>query len=634
MQGPFSARLIDGCRVHLRVLATSDLHMHLLPFDYGRNRRSVNVGLARTAGLIAAGRAGARNTLLVDNGDFLQGTPMADLAAADLADDLADDPTAGEPAANPGRAHPAIAAMNSLRYDAAALGNHEFNYGLGVLRRAVAGATFPMLAANAATRLGDTPCADRTLVAPFTILTRRVTDLAGRAATLKVGLIGLVPPQVAVWDRDNVAGRVWFRDMLETAAARVPELRAAGADIVLALAHTGIGSDGAATGMENAAIPLARVPGIDALVLGHAHQVFPSPLFTGRAGVDAANGLIEGRPAVMPGAYGSHLGVMDLLLEPGANGWQVAASAVAAHPIARVRRSGRLVPRGPVVPEVAQTAAAAHARTRAWVARPVGISPHRLCTHFALVADTPAFRLVAEAKAAHVRACLAETEWAGLPVLGSGAPFRTGGLGAARAFTDIPPGRLTARHIAELYPFPNRLRAVVVGGAELRCWLERSVGLYRTIAPGEDGAPLLQPGVPGYTFSLLAGLSFDICPEQAPGQRIRGLSHAGRPVAADDRFVIATSTYRAAISAPAAPVILAQDVKVAHLIERFVASGSLRSRNAAEGWRLRLPPGARVTYDSAPGARAEALGGLAVHDLGLTEGGFRRFALHDAGSAG
>lgn len=623
MHGMFSTQLLDAHQVHLRVLATSDLHMHILPFDYGRNRPSVAVGLARTAGLIAAGRAGARNVVLVDNGDFLQGNPMADLAAAHLV-------------ADGSGIHPAIAAMNALGYDAAALGNHEFNYGLALLQRAVQGAAFPVLSANAAVHLGTTPCADSTLVAPFTILRRTATDLAGRHVALNIGLIGLLPPQVAVWDRDHVAGRVWFRDMLETAAARVPELRAAGADVVVALAHTGIGGTGAAAGMENAAIPLARIPGIDALVLGHAHQVFPSPQFIGRAGVDAANGLVEGRPAVMPGAYGSHLGVMDLLLEPGAHGWRVAASAVAARPIARRQRGGRLVPHGPVVPHVAHTAASAHARTRAWVARPLGRTAQRLCTHFALVADTPAFRLVAEAKAAHVRTCLSGTEWEGLPVLGSASPFRTGGRNGPRSFTDIPAGRLTARHIAELYPFPNQVRALLLTGCDVRRWLETSAGLYRTITPDETDVPLLLPEIPGYTLNLLAGLTFDIDPDQPPGQRIRGLSRAGRPVAADDRFVIATSTYRAAISAPDAPVILAQDTTVACLIERFVAAGGLRPlpafHAATEGWRLRLPPGARVTFDTAPAASPGQLGTLAAQDIGLTPAGFRRFVLQDGNS--
>lgn len=616
MHGPFAPQMLDARQVHLRVLATSDLHMHLMPFDYARNRASVEVGLARTAGLIAAARAGARNAVLLDNGDFLQGSPMADLAAQH-ADTV----------------NPAVAAMNALGYDAAALGNHEFNYGLPLLERAAAAAGFPVLAANAAVALGAAPRGDRPLVAPWAILRRQVTDLAGRQVELRLGVIGLVPPQVAVWDRDHVAGRVWFRDMVEAAAARVPELREAGADVVVALAHTGIGDAAWSAGMENAAVPLARVPGIDALVLGHAHLVFPSARFAGWHGVDAANGLVGGKPAVMPGAFGSHLGVMDLLLQPDGAGWRVAASSVTAQPIARRRGSGRLVARAPVAPVVLQVADAAHRCTRAWVARPLGRSGQRLSSHFALVADTAAFRLVAGAKAAFVRAALRGTGWDGVPVLGSASPFKTGGRAGVRAFTDIPPGMLTARHVSDLYPFPNGLRAVQVTGAGLRAWLETSAALYRQVAPGDADVPLFGPDAPGYTLNLIAGVAFEIRAGQPPGNRIGGLSYRGRAVADGDAFIVATSSYRAAISAPQAPVVLSDDMPVAQVLARHVAAGGASRIDMAGGWRLRLPTGARVTFDTAPAARAGA-GGPEAQDLGLTPAGFRRFRLWEAEAQG
>lgn len=611
IQLPFQDRLIEARQVHLRVLATSDLHMHIMPFDYARNRASVAVGLARTAGLVAAARSAARNVVLLDNGDFLQGSPMAELAAV-------------EPGPNP-----AITAMNVLGYDAATLGNHEFNYGLDVLNGALESARFPVVSANAAVRPGHSPRADRMLLAPWTILRREVFDLAGRPVELRLGVIGLVPPQVAVWDRDHVAGRVWFRDMVQAAAARVPELREAGADLVVALAHTGIGGAAAVDGMENAAVPLARVPGIDVLVAGHAHLVFPAPGFAGMAGVDAAAGLIEGKPAVMPGAFGSHLGIVDILAEPGPKGWRVAASSVAAQPIMRRGGGGRRAPRVAPAAEVMQAVAGAHARTRAWVARHAGKTAVRLCTHFGLVADTAAFRLVAAAQAAHVAERLRGGAFAGLPVLGSAAPFKAGGRGGPAAYLDVPPGPVTMRHLAELYPFPNAVRALRLSGAGLRRWLEQSAAVFRQVGEAAVDAPLLGPEAPGYAFDLIAGLDFDICPGRPAGQRIRRLRIDGREVSPEDSFIVATNSYRAAASAPDAEVVLSEPLLVRDVVAAHLQACGTWRPPAARGWRLCLPRAASVTLDTAPGARPADLDRVfgAVESLGLTGEGFRRFRL-------
>ena len=298
---PFSARAASN-QAHLRIMETTDLHVHVYPYDYYSDKPVDTVGLARTAAHIDAIRAEATNTMLVDNGDFLQGNPMGDYIAYERG--MAE-----------GDMHPVIKAMNTLGYDASTLGNHEFNYGLDFLQKSLAGADFPVVSANVATRTGASPTQDQTLLKPFVILDRQVTDGDGTSHPIRVGIIGFVPPQIMNWDRKHLEGNVEARDIVTTARAYIPQMKEEGADIIIALSHSGIGSADWTEGMENASVPLAALDGIDAVMTGHSHLVFPSPTYAEFAGVDAEKGLIHGKPAVMGGFWGSHLGVIDLMLE-------------------------------------------------------------------------------------------------------------------------------------------------------------------------------------------------------------------------------------------------------------------------------------------------------------------------------
>lgn len=267
----------------LRILATTDMHMHVLPYNYLTDRPCNRVGLARTASQIALRRAEAPNSLLLDNGDFLQGSPLGDFVA-------------GLDGSAPRQPHPAIAAMNALRYDAATLGNHDFNFGLPFLRRALAQAEFPFVAANLHMRRGPE-------LRPYVILTRDFLDRAGRPVSLRIGIAGFLPPQTAEWDRD-LAAHIACGDIVESARAILPRMRAEGAELVIALAHSGIGPARHSPRMEHAATALAALEGIDVVIAGHSHQVFPGPQIAPAPGIDPARGTLAGKPAVMAGCQG------------------------------------------------------------------------------------------------------------------------------------------------------------------------------------------------------------------------------------------------------------------------------------------------------------------------------------------
>lgn len=617
--------------VDLRIVETTDLHMHLFPYDYYAARRSATLGLAHAAGLIAQLRAVSANLLLFDNGDFLQGSPLGDYAAAMQgvgAPDL----------------HPAIAAMNRIGYDAVTVGNHEFNYGLDFLDRALSGAAFPVVTANVLRKRATDPRRDRTLLPPYVLLDRLFLDRAGQRHPLRVGVIGLVPPQTAIWDRAHLEGRVALRDMVEAATAWVPEMREAGADLVVALAHTGIGAAEASDGMENAAIPLAGLDGIDVLLAGHSHLVFPSPRYASHPGVDVAAGTLRGKPAVMAGCYGSHLGIIDLRLRREGGRWRMVGSNSEARALAERRPNGTLRARAPSLTAILSESRALHSATRRFMAVTVGQSAERLCSHFALVSDTAAPRLIGAAVTDHVSGALRGGPHAGLPVLAAVAPFKAGGRGGPSNFTDIPAGPLARRHVADLYSFTNMIRAVRVTGSGLREWLERSAAIFRQIQPGKADQTLIDPDFPSYNFDMILGLTYritvdrparydatgNILPEERG--RIVDLCHHGRPVQPEDLFIVATNSYRIATwradpGCHGPHVVLAAEEPVRDILSRWIAAQQGPVPVPQPGWSLALPPGATVLFDTSASAEPDTLSPLKAVRLGPAPGGFARFRI-------
>ncbi|QYK41877.1 MAG: bifunctional 2',3'-cyclic-nucleotide 2'-phosphodiesterase/3'-nucleotidase [Paracoccaceae bacterium] len=636
MTGAIGLPVLDDSAFRLRILATSDLHAHVYPWDYHADRPNDAVGLARTARLIDRFRVGA-TTILLDNGDFLLGCPIADRLPV-----LPDGPE---------RVHPVIAAMNGLGYDAVTLGNHEFNHGLSYLRRVLADAAFPVISAN--TFLVDPAEAPGHLVPPFVLVERDLAAPDGRSARLRIGVIGFLPPQTMQWDSEVLAGRVETRDILATARDWVPRLRAAGADIVVALAHAGIGAADPKPGMEDAATALGALTGVDAIIAGHSHMVFPSPGFAEQPGVDPARGLLNGTPAVMPGAYGSHLGVIDLSLTHDRGGWRVTGAHCAVHPVFRPAGRGSPVAAATVdsCERVLAAAAADHAATLSAMRETLGHTWQRLTTHFALVSDTAAMRAVAAAQVHHIAPQMRGTPWEDLPLLAAAAPFKAGGRGGPDHFTDIPAGPVARRNLADLYPFPNRLRALQVTGAGLVEWLERAAAVFLQIRPGIANQPLIDHRFPGYNFDAIADLSYVIDPT-APARydvsgelvdpqahRIRDLRHLGRPVGQADRFVIVTSNFRIAtwprLSAAEGPRAVLGDATTGEgaLVAWAQSGGALRIRTE-RNWRLHLPPGTSALLQTSPAADPADLAGsgLVAEPLGQDDRGFALMRLTaDAG---
>lgn len=628
---PFSARAA-GAQAHLRIMETTDLHVHVYPYDYYSDKPIDTVGLSRTASIIEEIRAEATNSMLVDNGDFLQGNPMGDYMAY-------------ERGMKEGDLHPVISAMNTVGFDASTLGNHEFNYGLDFLMKSLAGAEFPVVCANVVSEMGGNPRDDRTLLKPYVILDQEVTDGNGETHVVKVGLIGFVPPQIMTWDRRHLEGNVEARDIVATAEAWVPQMREEGADLIIALSHSGIGSAQREDGMENASVPLAEVEGIDALMTGHSHLVFPSPTYADFAGLDAEEGTIHGKPAVMGGFWGSHLGVIDLLLEKDGNEWRVLSAETEARPISKRNEDRSVTALVEDVPAVLASVEAEHQATLEYVRRAVGETAAPLHSYFALVADDPSVQIVSNAQLWYIEQMMQGTEYEGLPIISAAAPFKAGGRGGPEYYTDVPVGPVAIKNVADLYLYPNTVRAVKVTGAEVKGWLERSAGMFNQIIPGEPDQVLLNPDFPSYNFDVIDGVTYKIDlskpsmfdsdgTEVSEGGRIVDLMFEGAPVTDDMEFIVATNNYRAGGggSFPGANpenIIFEGPDTNRDVIVRYIVDKGTIDPKADANWTFASMEGTTVLFDTGPAATAyaDAVEGVTIEPAGDGPDGFARFRI-------
>ncbi|TKD71335.1 bifunctional 2',3'-cyclic-nucleotide 2'-phosphodiesterase/3'-nucleotidase [Pseudalkalibacillus hwajinpoensis] len=535
-----------GSDVNLRIMETTDLHTNIVNYDYYKDQLTDQFGLAKTATLINQARNEADNSLLFDNGDLLQGNPLGDYVAK----------------INPlqkGEKHPAYKAMNLLNYDAGNIGNHEFNFGLDFLENSLAGANFPYINANVYVYVDDhdnDPTNDENYFTPYKIINKTVTDESGAKHELRVGVIGFVPPQVMQWDKANLEGHVIVKDIVETANKYVPEMKAQGADLIVAIPHSGFEKAAPKGNDENAVYYLSDVDGIDAILFGHAHKVFPGDSsFEGINGVDNNKGTINGVPSVEPGYWGDHLGVIDLTLTEENGNWTVSNSQSEARPIYDKATKKPLVEADM---DIVNAVKEEHEGTINYVRTAVGKTTAPINSYFALVNDDPSIQIVTNAQKWYVENNIQGTEYEGIPVLSAGAPFKAGGRGGASYYTDIPAGDLAIKNVADLYVYPNTLKAVLLTGEQVKDWLEMSAGQFNQInKKNKEEQPLINPNFPSFNYDVIDGVTYKIDVTEpakydlsgnevnADANRIKELKYNGKKVTNDMSFIVATNNYRA-----------------------------------------------------------------------------------------
>ena len=537
--------------VDLVVATTTDVHGRITAWDYYANRSEAIRGLTRAATIVDSVRASnPGRVILLDAGDLLQGNPLAYVAARVSRD----------------RTNPIIAAMNAMQYDAAAIGNHEYNYGVPYLDSAVRQAKFPFLSAN--TYRVDP--AGVHAYRPWTIVER---------AGIKVGIVGATTPGVMLWDAENVRGRVRLGDIVPAVRDAAQEARRAGADIIIVTVHSGLNEpssyDTVTTGVpsENVAARIAsEVPGIDLVLYGHSHK-------------EVRGSTIGQTLLVQPKNWATSVDVAHLVVSRVDGAWRVTE-----------RRSDLVQAAGHAEsPAVLAATDAIHRETVAYVTTPIGSTTERWTADSARLKDTPLIDFMLETERKAAGSDLAST-----------AAFSTEAA--------MGPGPITIAQVAQLYPYDNTLRAVRITGKQLRDYLEFSSRYYKTIA--SPTSPLeTEAEIPGYNFDIVSGVDYAIDVSKPVGLRVTKLDYKGVPVRDSDTFTMALNNYRqtggggyAMLSG--APVVYDKQQEIRQLlIDEVMRHGAIHQADYfTQNWTLVRGPGLEIHQGGA--AAVPRLGAL------------------------
>ncbi|MFZ6753116.1 bifunctional 2',3'-cyclic-nucleotide 2'-phosphodiesterase/3'-nucleotidase [Undibacterium sp. Dicai25W] len=574
-----SPQIPEGTTLKVALLETTDLHQNVLSYDYYGLKPDTTLGLERTSTLISGARTENPNNVLLDDGDVIQGTLLGDYQAV-----ASPVPCSGTMAIHK--------VMNALKYDGGGVGNHEFNYGLNFLGQITntnfgitgitapnnCGApTYPIVLANVVNATTQAP-----IFNPYSIIPKKFSATAPDGTsinvTLNVGIMGFVPPQVMDWDQKNLAGKVSVNGVVETATKYVPEIRSKGADLVVALSHGGLDASPYSPKMENGSLYLSTVPGIDALMLGHSHLIFPlqkeAPVdptkpfkidasLANLPGVDTVKGLVNGVPAVMAQSWGRRLGIIQMVLKYQGGKWVVQKDQTNVEARGFTYTDGKT--NIAADPSIAPLVDTEHKATMAYAAQPLGTTTDfEMSAYFALVGDVSAIQIVNQAQINYVQNFINNStdptiaSYKSIPVISCSAPFKAGRNGPTD-FTDVAPTAtpanpfgLQVRNPGDLYLYGNNnLQAVKIQGSDLKNWLEKSASQFAQINPSLTTEQDLVPSYGTiYNYDVFYAtnnaLQYQIDVTQPVGSRIVNLTYLGKPVSPTDNFIVATNDYRAA----------------------------------------------------------------------------------------
>jgi 2',3'-cyclic-nucleotide 2'-phosphodiesterase/3'-nucleotidase len=629
----FVSVLAFGQKIDLTVLATSDVHNNYLPYDYFSDMPTEQYGLVKLATAIEAQRQTKQNVLLVDNGDTLQGNPFGEYLAK-----------------NPpqrGQISPIMRLMNAMGYDAMTLGNHEFNYGLDYLNKVISGANFPVVSANIVKPHSEIP-----YFTPYVVLSKSLIDQDGKPQRVTIGITGFAPPQIVSWDGANLAGKVETRDIYDAAVKYVAEMKKAGADIIILLAHTGIVDFPRKGGEENAGYYLTQIPGVDAIVTGHAHMKFPGPAFAKISGVNLAEGTINGVPVVMPNSFADTLGEIDLSFEKTNGSWKRitgTSKLLAAYDTAKKtslmatdqKLADLLAPEHQAVLKYIRAPIAAEGSDNAAV--PVELTAP-LTSFFALVRDDYSVQIINEAQTWYAKQKVQGTPNATLPILSAAAPFKAGGRQGPKYYTNIPAGPLASKNIADLYVYSNTIVLVKMTGAEIKEWLEMSAGQFNQIDPAlKDEQNLINDKFPTYNFDVIDGVTYKIdvsVPSRynedgtlktGGGQRIVDLQFQGKPIDPAQEFVVATNNYRSYgggnfPNVNPSKIIFQSPDENRQVILKYLVAKKVVTPQSDQNWSLEIPQtqGPVVFFTSPLG---EKLCPPGIKFLGTVDTGYGKYSI-------
>ncbi|MFO7969925.1 MAG: bifunctional 2',3'-cyclic-nucleotide 2'-phosphodiesterase/3'-nucleotidase [Candidatus Izemoplasmatales bacterium] len=594
----------------LTIMATSDIHQYLMPYDYMADEPNEEVGFSKTYTKIKEVRAESDNTLLVSNGDFIQGSLLG-------LHEYQIDPL------EEGETQSIVKAYNMAGYESAVIGNHELqDYPMDFFEKAEAGADFPFVAGNVVMADNESEY----YVDPYVILDKEING-----ENVKVGVIGFVPPQTMRWGKDNLEGNVIIKDILPQAEKLIPEV-AEKSDIVVLLSHSGLtdAPQDSYDARENASYYLAQIDGIDAMIMGHHHGEFPGG-YEDIENVDSEEGTVFGVPSVMPGSWGTALGVIDLDIEKQNGEWNVIGHNVRLEEVTEDTNSDS---------EVEAIAKDRHEATIEYVRTPIGESEREITSYLARVQDSSVTQIVNDAQMWWAEDVFSSGEYSDLPILSAAAPFQAGREDASY-FTEVEQGDVTIGDVTDIYIYDNEIAVMQLNGVQVVEWLERSAENYNQIDPdSSDEQELLNPDFSAYNYDVIEGIDYQVDVTQPEGNRIVNATYNGDPLTEDMEFLVVTNGYRAGGGGDFAPCVEEDPVYAPSgvtnrgiIIDYIQAKGSVNP-SPTYNWNIKpFDPAGIVTFRSHPEAMQyineydipgiEKLrtddNGMGVYELDITE---------------
>jgi 2',3'-cyclic-nucleotide 2'-phosphodiesterase / 3'-nucleotidase len=519
----------------ITLLDTTDSHGHIEPWDYYTNQPA-DLGLAKIATLVKAVRAQAPDALLLDCGDTTEGTPFAYYFARK----------------DTSKPNPEIVAFNAMNYDAMAVGNHEFNFGLDEMWKAKRESHFPWLAAN----VKQTYTSGVPYIRPYII-----KSVAG----VRIGIVGFVTPGIPRWEIPEHYKGYEFESIVEAAKTVILEVRKQ-VDLLVVVMHSGIdrnpdtGTAPSRADIENAAWELAESePEIDVIFFGHTHRELPEKI---------VNGVLLSQPK----NWGISLARADVNMSRDEAGvWHVKS------------KHSKTIPVTPDVsadPEITKLMEPYQAEVRKYLDTPIATSEKALSGEYARYQDEPLVDLIhkVQLEAGHADVSMATMFYPGV---------------------QVPAGPVTIREAMAIYIYENMLYTVEMTGAQLKDALEHAASFFPAwpVPTGQDLR------LPGYNADSAKGVSYVIDLKQPVGQRIRDLTYRGAPLSADQKLRVAINNYRYTGGGgysvyQGLPIVYQSNEEISELLVDYLARAKTIPVRADANWKIE-PPEALAAIEKA-----------------------------------
>ncbi|WP_160680441.1 5'-nucleotidase C-terminal domain-containing protein [Clostridium sp. C8-1-8] len=513
-------------KISLQILATSDSHGRFLPYDYAVNAPDTTGSLAQVYTAVKQLRAqNPNNTILVDDGDTIQ----------DNSESLFIN----------GSSNPMITAMNMMGYDTLSYGNHEFNYGIPALKNVMSQFKGKTLCGNVYNKDGSR------LAAPYTIVER---------SGVKVGIIGMVTPNIKRWDSANLEGYKVTNPVDETKNA-IAELKKQNINTIIAVEHMGETEEYNEPGSGVADV-LAQCPEIDAFVAGHFHSRIAGDYFYNNTIYSLNNGSVtatlndgstktasmdeystakqKGTVIVEPNKWGKSLSQINISLTKDSTGKYVIENKGNDITTAIYDMSSKAGVTYQADPELTAALqpfnkiAIDDANTPIGTLKGGDLAPKNEVNGIsdAKLQPTAMIDLINK-----VQMYYGEKMVSHKIDVSSAAMFKDN--------QNIAAGPIKKCDTANIYQFDNTLYVLKITGAQLKKYMEWSASYYNTFKPG-DLTVSFNASIPGYNYDMFAGVKYTIDISKQPGSRIVNLTKTDGTAIGDSEVLYMTvNNYRA-----------------------------------------------------------------------------------------